>query len=126
MKLTEEQKKERKRASDRKWREANRERERRRAREWRKANPKKHAANQRKHKYGITQEQHDALLEAQDFRCAMCLSDVPKGRGSWHVDHCHATGRVRGLLCQPCNMALGLLNDNPDTLLRAVAYLKAA
>lgn len=71
--------------------------------------------------YGLTPEAYDALLEAQDGACAGChwpFEVTP------HVDHCHASGRVRGLLCKPCNTVLGMANDNTDTLRRLAAYLE--
>ncbi|WP_335755288.1 endonuclease VII domain-containing protein [Streptomyces niveus] len=51
--------------------------------------------------------------------CVICLS-APAA----HVDHCHETGRVRGVLCFNCNSAIGKLGDDPDTLRRATAYLE--
>lgn len=57
-------------------------------------------------RYGITAEEYDALLSAQGGRCAMCKRPH-RGRGRLAVDHDHATGRVRGLLCFHCNTMLG-------------------
>ena len=95
------------------------------------ANRDKINAKQRKYllksKYGITPEQFDSMLSAQDFRCAICKNPDPGGRhNSWNVDHCHTSGRVRGLLCTKCNRGLGLFSDNQTSLLSAVDYLKAA
>jgi len=73
-----------------------------------------------KWKYGITEEEYDALLAKQEGRCAVCRG-IPETR--MPVDHDHNTGRVRGLLCQNCNRALGLMGDNVEALRRAVAYL---
>jgi hypothetical protein len=56
-------------------------------------------------------------------RCAICGTDSPRGNGSFPVDHDHRTGRVRGLLCHPCNTGIGLLGDSSNQLLAAVAYL---
>lgn len=65
------------------------------------------------------------LLEAQDNRCAICGTDEPGGRGDgFVVDHCHSTGRIRGLLCSACNTGLGLFKDNAETLAKAIKYLK--
>jgi hypothetical protein len=75
-----------------------------------------------KRMYGITAEQYDAMLLKQDNKCAICLQE-DKGK-RLAVDHCHKTGRIRGLLCGNCNLALGLLQDNPDLLNKAAAYLK--
>jgi len=64
-------------------------------------------------KYGITTDQFAELLRNQNGRCAICETDKPRGQGTWHVDHCHETGAIRGLLCHPCNAGLGLLGDQP-------------
>ena len=61
-----------------------------------------------KKKYGISLEDFDMMLEKQDFSCALCKTKKPKGHSNqWHVDHCHTTGRIRGLLCSQCNTVLG-------------------
>ncbi len=76
-----------------------------------------------KRKYGITSNYYDELLEAQGGCCAICSQPVVEG-GKWlAVDHNHANGKVRGLLCDTCNTALGLLNDSYVTVLRAANYL---
>jgi hypothetical protein len=77
-----------------------------------------------KSKYGLSQEQYDAMLVTQGGQCALCRADAPGGKGSWHVDHCHTTGRVRGLLCHHCNLGLGNFRDNPVVLAAAIEYLK--
>jgi len=82
--------------------------------------------------YGITVEQYDDLLEKQNGRCAICRSNNSFGKNYVHkknrsrfaVDHCHSTGRVRGLLCTRCNRALGLIGDDIESALRMVDYLK--
>lgn len=79
--------------------------------------------------YGLTLEQYDQILNRQAGACAICKGP-PRGQGSklghFDVDHDHTTGRVRGLLCNPCNQALGLLNDRKDVLVSAVQYLEAS
>lgn len=70
-------------------------------------------------KYGITLDQYAAMLEAQNGLCALCEQREPK-----HIDHCHETGRVRGLLCPSCNTALGKFDDNPALLRKAMSYLE--
>jgi len=72
-------------------------------------------------RYGVTPEQYQAMLDGQDNRCAICLEEFAKRP---HVDHDHATGKVRGLLCPNCNSMLGRVRDSPETLQRAVEYLK--
>jgi hypothetical protein len=76
--------------------------------------------------YGITQQQYDTMLAEQQGRCAVCARNNPGHTQHWAVDHCHKTGVVRGLLCSPCNMGIGQLGDNPDTLESAAQYLRRA
>jgi hypothetical protein len=94
------------------------------ARNWRKNNPEKWAVERNKirlDRYNLTQEAHDAMLAAQEGRCAICSVEFT---GTPHIDHCHASGRVRGLLCGLCNTGLGKFRDNPVFLTRAVSYLQ--
>jgi hypothetical protein len=81
-----------------------------------------------KHKYGITIADYERMLEAQGGRCDICRTDDPgqnqESRYSFHVDHCHETGVVRGLLCDRCNRGLGFFFDNADRLSAAVLYLR--
>lgn len=76
-----------------------------------------------KQRYGITVEQKEALLTAQGGRCAICGTSEPSTATGWHVDHCHSTRAVRGILCQPCNNMLGMAKDNIATLKSAIKYL---
>lgn len=76
-----------------------------------------------KQMYGITLDEFDAKLEEQGGRCAICRVDKPGGRGTWHVDHDHATGRFRGLLCWQCNRRLGEY-ERPEWHALAEAYLQ--
>lgn len=73
--------------------------------------------------YGLSAEQHRQLLDEQDGVCAICRQS---SRRALCVDHCHATQRVRGLLCDKCNTALGLLDEDVGRMLAAVAYLDRA
>jgi hypothetical protein len=77
-----------------------------------------------KRKYGITQEEYLVLVEAHDGRCAICHQ--PPNKGSLVVDHCHDSGKVRGLLCISCNRSIGGLGDSVEGVMRAVRYLEAA
>lgn len=103
------------------------------AREWRKRNLEQSRANNKRthvaNKYGITTEDYDALLKAQNSVCAICgeasNSMHPKGKVyDLAVDHNHKTGAVRGLLCRACNYALGLFRENPNHLKSALQYLE--
>jgi len=90
--------------------------------DWQKANPIKRQA-QRLRKYNMTPEQHSQMLEAQKGVCAICRTAPHGAKNFPMVDHCHASGRVRGLLCSNCNQALGKFKDDPDLLRAAIAYL---
>jgi len=85
---------------------------------------KKKTADRRSHlrnKFGLTLEDYDRMLADQDGGCAVCGD--PPGTSALHVDHCHESGRVRGLLCFRCNSAIGNLRDDPDIVASALAYL---
>lgn len=56
--------------------------------------------------------------------CAICNAAKPGGNKGWHVDHCHTTGVVRGILCQRCNLMLGIAKDRPEVLLEAASYIQ--
>lgn len=74
-------------------------------------------------KYGLTLEAFDELLESQLFCCAICKTTNWGQHNRPHVDHDHATGKVRGLLCLRCNVGIGMLNDDPSLLSIAITYL---
>lgn len=109
---------------------------------WRKNNPLIIRANKRRHYYrhkekllklsrnnslkrlyNITQEEYERLLQSQGGVCKICKTHPSKLKLKLCVDHCHGTGRVRGLLCHNCNRAIGLLRDDLDTVLSATLYL---
>ena len=75
-------------------------------------------------KYGLTEEAFLAILDSQGGRCACCGTDTPAGRfNSWHIDHCHKTGKIRGLLCNNCNTGAGKFGDNLEGILKATNYM---
>lgn len=74
--------------------------------------------------YGITTAQYSAMLQTQGEACAICGTKTPRGAGDFHIDHCHSTGKVRGLLCNCCNTGIGQFKDNPAALREAAAYLE--
>lgn len=80
----------------------------------------KRLARERRRKYGISQEQTGSLVVAQGGKCAICLGAL----ANFRVDHCHVSKKVRGLLCHPCNVSLGLIKDNPATADAMAAYLR--
>lgn len=76
--------------------------------------------------YGISIEEYNAILERQGGGCAICEAKPEDGRNRFAVDHCHATGKVRGVLCHGCNGALGKFGDSIAGLMKAIEYLKGA
>lgn len=72
-----------------------------------------------KRHYGITEDERDAMIEAQGGSCLLCRIAPAE-----HVDHDHQTGKVRGVLCFSCNAALGQFKDRPDVMRRAAAYVE--
>ena len=128
---------------------ANRERLQEANAQWKKDNPDKVRKHQRtqnnkyhhlskeqkkewslKANYGITYDQFTAMLDSQSGCCAICgiKMVVWEGQGKTDcacVDHCHATGVIRGLLCGACNRAIGLLKDDPAILDKASQYLRS-
>lgn len=101
------------------------ERERKR---WRSLPQKEQRAKWLKSKFDLTWDEYISMYAAQNKTCAICLipiSIVSKGRNHTTacVDHCHSSGKIRGLLCNHCNRALGLLKDNLETIKRMEKYL---
>ena len=72
-----------------------------------------------KHRYGITAREFEAMVRSQGGVCAICGAPDPN-----HVDHSHATGAVRGILCFSCNRGLGKVNDEIEVLRAMIAYLR--
>ena len=94
------------------------------AKAWQKRNPERMRKHQIKYLYNVDQGWYEDTLVEQDFRCAGCLTHQRDLKVSLCVDHCHTTGKPRGLLCKKCNLALGHCNDNTETLSRLVNYLE--
>lgn len=78
---------------------------------------------QRFKKTGVTETQFKERFEQQGKRCAICQSDVHKGKG-WHTDRDHKTMRFRGVLCALCNTGLGMFGDSQEILRKAADYLQ--
>jgi hypothetical protein len=75
--------------------------------------------------FGITIEQFDLMVAAQENRCAICRKPAHEERyGLLCIDHDHDTGAVRQLICDACNLGLGRFNDDPSTLEKAAEYLR--
>lgn len=106
--------------------------------QWREENPNYDSEYYQKHKEKYTEYSKNYRLQKyynsslplieemkinQDNKCAICFIDFCK---TPHIDHCHTTKTIRGLLCGPCNLLLGLAKDNPETLRNAADYLEGA
>jgi hypothetical protein len=110
---------------------------REKAKAWRLANPDRVAAYRKKNRrksylresarrYGITPEWFWEQMAAQKNSCATCKRpfDWEDKQTKPHIDHCHASGKVRGLLCNRCNSILGLVSDSTERLASLMEYLK--
>lgn len=78
-------------------------------------------------KYGITTHEVITLVSQQNNSCEICgqaFSGDGRGPTGWNVDHCHATGNVRGIICSLCNRGLGMFRDNPNFLRQAANYIE--
>jgi hypothetical protein len=79
--------------------------------------------------YGITPEDYYQMLQEQNHTCAICgvhqsdLKSTATGRDVFRIDHCHNTGKVRGLLCDSCNVGLGHMKENVDFLNNMIDYI---
>lgn len=74
-------------------------------------------------RYGITPEQMQEMLASQGSRCGCCGAVEPGNKNGWCVDHDHATGQLRAVLCHGCNVGLGAFRDSPERLRQATEYL---
>lgn len=108
----------------REWHANNKDRAKSRMASWRAKNPTGHRKAYYASTYGITPEDREAQMLRQGCACLLCatnLKEIPDRHV--HVDHCHSTGKVRGLLCHWCNTRLGALEADPGWLARARSYL---
>ena len=105
-----------------------------RRREQRKADPVATQQSNRNRqllkRYGMTIKDYEEMFEQQGCKCGICGvtenhsgNTGPRKEWSFSVDHCHTTGKVRGLLCNDCNRALGLFKDNTETIKAALMWL---
>lgn len=110
-----------------KWRAENLELARKLSREGndkaRKSEPERFKDYDRKKLYGIPAGTYAAMLADQEGKCAVCGNPNPGDKGIFHIDHCHTSKMVRGLLCHNCNLMLGHAKDDVRRLEAAVSYL---
>lgn len=83
---------------------------------------KQHKEYVLKYRYKLTSEDINNLLLQQDNKCVICKQILIKK----HIDHCHKTGKIRGILCPNCNKALGLFKENTTALQNAIKYLEVS
>lgn len=94
-----------------------------------KNNPKKEWARKLKYRYNITEECYFRTLKQQENKCNICKKEETKKTLTGEIqklsiDHCHTTGKFRGLLCDSCNIGLGKFKDNIEFLKNAIKHLK--
>jgi hypothetical protein len=112
------------------WRAAHPQQAAARTKRWREANREKALDASMRCRFKIGLEQYTAMFEAQSGRCAICrnpervIDHHTKRPRRLAVDHCHKTGRIRGLLCHDCNVAIGLLRECRAYLEAAIEYLE--
>lgn len=82
----------------------------------------KYRAYYLKRAHGISLARYCEILAEQEYRCRICYKPFNSPKAT-HIDHCHKTGKIRGILCQKCNNALGLLEDSKEILSSALRYL---
>jgi hypothetical protein len=98
------------------------------ARSWRRENPdrfKMILVRAKAKRYGLSLDEFFRLLDQQNHTCAACPKELKADRYT-HIDHCHETGKVRGILCHSCNITLGLVKNNPDILRSIAKYIDAS
>lgn len=106
--------------NDKLYKQANYKRVKENKRKWQKDN-KEHLRNYHfKKNYNITLNDYNIMLVNQDNKCRICNEN----KDTLVVDHCHSTNEVRGLLCNDCNLALGMFKDDINRLNNAIKYLK--
>jgi hypothetical protein len=127
--MTLEQKREKNRLKNKLWREKNKESYLKSASKYRNKNRNKLKNYKLLKRYGISTEDYNLLLQNQNGKCSICGNDeiaihkISKQKQKLAVDHCHETGKVRGLLCQDCNRGIGLFHENILRLEKAINYL---
>lgn len=75
--------------------------------------------------YGLSIDEYEQMLAEQGYKCSICGSTGSGAeKNKFVVDHCHTTGKVRGLLCWPCNIGIGMFKERPDLIEKVNHYLK--
>jgi hypothetical protein len=97
-----------------------------RAKRYHAVNPNSRIAAGLKFKFGLSLEQYNEMFTAQGGKCKICGTHQLELKRRLAVDHDHNTGKIRGLLCQHCNLVIGLALDSTTTLESAIEYLKSS
>lgn len=101
-----------------------------RTKDWRQNNPEflkeRRPHWHRKTIYGISELQFMQMYQKQNGKCAICSHKPKENQKNLCVDHCHSTGKFRGLLCQSCNRGIGLIGESTEKLTKAIKYLEVA
>ena len=97
-----------------------------RSKTWAENNKRQRKHNLLKSTYNITIDDFEKMLEDQDYKCLCCSVEHSSLKKGLFVDHCHASGKIRGLLCSSCNSALGYAKDNIEILANMIKYLENA
>lgn len=90
------------------------------ARKWKAENPQKVVDNKRWNMYRLRPGVYEKILQSQNHKCPICSIELLFP----HIDHCHTTGKVRGILCNTCNTGLGKFQDSVEQLQKAIRYLQ--
>jgi len=120
---------ERSRAVAKAWRDANPERHKANVIAWQAANPEKvkvYVKTGKVRKYGLTLEQFDEFIRACGGRCPLCNVEFvasSRSRECACIDHCHKSGKVRGVICKRCNIGIGHARENPEILKAWLSYI---
>lgn len=114
-------------ARNKAWNAANADKVKGKTKQWRAKNPDRAyelgRSNHILKQYGLTLEQWNALFTSQGNCCAICKTVSAGDKRNWHTDHCHETGKVRGILCANCNRIVHKL-ATPDVLEAAAKYIR--
>lgn len=105
------------------WRINNRDKLRAHCRNWYKKNKCVRREYSIKTRFGITTKQYENMLHDQGYKCGICGKNQSLFKKRFSIDHNHETGKIRGLLCPQCNVALGLFKDNQEILISAAKYV---
>ena len=117
--------KEKTKADLKRWKEENSTHVQNYYKQWSENNKDYHKDKHLRYSYGISLEEYNTMREQQNAKCACCgVDETETPRGRLFVDHCHSSGKIRALLCQHCNTALGMVKDDVEILSSLITYLQ--